>query len=197
MLHLFLWFFSTGTNEKVEVGNRPVDICCDGDLLLCIKRKSSIQVSWIHVSFPSCSMAATHGSFPKTPSFLIPQFILHLPSFYIIGRDWVSTSADSTWMYIVTSLLCIYFQLHWIFHCCMQAFSSCGEQGLHSSCGVQASHWSFFCCRAQALECMGFSSRSTQAYLLCGTWNLPGPGIKPCISRQILIHCATRETLLF
>ena len=94
-------------------------------------------------------------------------------------------------------LFCIYFQLHWIFHCCVQAFSSCGEQGLHSSCGVQASHWSFFCCRAQALECMGFSSHSTQAYLLCGTWNLPGPGIKPCISRQILIHCATRETLLF
>ena len=35
--------------------------------------------------------------------------------------------------------------------CCMQAFSSCGEQG-YSSCGARASHCSgFSCCRARAL----------------------------------------------
>ena len=196
MLHLFPWFFSTGTNEKVEVGNRPVDICCDGDLLFCIKRKSSTQVSWIHVSFPSCTMAAPHGSFPGHPLFSFLNSALISPLSTSLGETEFlhqHTAPGCTLSY----LFCIYFQLHWIFHCCVQAFSSCGEQGLHSSCGVQASHWSFFCCRAQALECMGFSSHSTQAYLLCGTWNLPGPGIKPCISRQILIHCATRETLLF
>ena len=35
---------------------------------------------------------------------------------------------------------------------CLQAFSSCGDQGLLSSCGAWASHCSgFCCCRAQAL----------------------------------------------
>ena len=40
-------------------------------------------------------------------------------------------------------------------HCGAQAFSSCGTRVSH--CRV------FSCCRAQALTCMGFSSRSTQA----------------------------------
>ena len=48
-------------------------------------------------------------------------------------------------------------------HCCMQAFSSCREKGLFSSCGVRASHCSGFCCGAQALGCVGFSSCGTQA----------------------------------
>ena len=35
---------------------------------------------------------------------------------------------------------------------CMQAFSSCGEWGLLSSCGARASHcYDFPCCRAQVL----------------------------------------------
>ena len=39
----------------------------------------------------------------------------------------------------------------------------CGAQAL-SSCGTRVSHCRVFsCCRAQALTCMGFSSRSTQA----------------------------------
>ena len=43
-------------------------------------------------------------------------------------------------------------------------FPSCGKQELLSSCGVMASHWgSCSCCRAWALECVGFSSCSTQA----------------------------------
>ena len=38
-------------------------------------------------------------------------------------------------------------------------FSSCGEQGLLSSCRVWASHCSdFSCCRARALGCVDFSS---------------------------------------
>ena len=36
--------------------------------------------------------------------------------------------------------------------CCVQAFSSCGEQGLLSSSGAWASYYSgFSCCGAQAL----------------------------------------------
>ena len=46
--------------------------------------------------------------------------------------------------------------------CCSGVFSSCGEQGLPSSCGLQASHCSdFSCCKAQALGRAGFSSHSS------------------------------------
>ena len=48
-------------------------------------------------------------------------------------------------------------------HCCAWAIPSCGEWGLLSSCGTQASHCGgFSCCEAQALGArarhMGFSS---------------------------------------
>ena len=37
--------------------------------------------------------------------------------------------------------------------CCIQAFSSCGEWGLLSSCSTWASHWrGFSCCRAQVAQ---------------------------------------------
>ena len=46
--------------------------------------------------------------------------------------------------------------------CCAQAFSSCCEWDLLSSCGARASQFSGFSrCRAQALS-MGFSSSGTQ-----------------------------------
>ena len=45
-----------------------------------------------------------------------------------------------------------------------RVFSSCGEQGLLSSCGSQASHCGgFFCCKAQAPGCTGFSSCDSRA----------------------------------
>ena len=75
---------------------------------------------------------------------------------------------------------------------CPRAFSRCGEQGLLSSWGVQASHCSgFFCCGARALGLVGFSCCRSQALeqglSSCGTWTqlpcimgcLSRPGIKP------------------
>ena len=50
--------------------------------------------------------------------------------------------------------------------CCVQAFSSCREHGLLSSCGVQASYGDFSRCWAQALVCTGLSSCGQQAQLL-------------------------------
>ena len=95
-------------------------------------------------------------------------------------------------------------------------FSSWRDQGLLSSCCVQASHCSGFSCRrAQALGCTGFSA--------CGTWArwlwLPGfraqaqhlwhtglaapwhvgssqirdPTGVTCITKQILNHWTTRK----
>ena len=59
--------------------------------------------------------------------------------------------------------------------CCPWAFSSCGDWGLLSSCGVRAAHCSgFSCCRAWALEHVGFSNCRLQApeprLDSCGTW---------------------------
>ena len=71
-------------------------------------------------------------------------------------------------------------------------YSSFGEQGLLSSCSVQASHCGgFSCCRAQALGHTGFCSCGTRALECslssCGAWaqlfhnmqDYRGSGIKP------------------
>ena len=85
----------------------------------------------------------------------------------------------------------MYIWLCWVF-VATQFFSSCGKQGLLSSCGA----WAFYCsgiscCRTQTLEHEGFICFSSQALerrlrscgarasLLCGMWDLPRPGIKP------------------
>ena len=107
----------------------------------------------------------------------------------------------------------------WLCCCCCctgssVAFSSCGEWGLPSSCGAQASHCVGFSYRgAQAL---GARASVTGAHRLssCGSRALEhrrkscGAGVScsiacriflrdwthvPCIGRQILIHCAARE----
>ena len=65
--------------------------------------------------------------------------------------------------------------------CChMQAFSSCGEGRLHSSCSVRASHCSdFSCSETQVLGQSDCSSFGTKTYLFHGIWYLPGTGIEP------------------
>ena len=57
---------------------------------------------------------------------------------------------------------------------CVWAFSSCAEQGLLFT-GVQwfPLLWSMVC------RLMGFSSCGAWAWLPCGMWNLPEPGIEP------------------
>ena len=64
-------------------------------------------------------------------------------------------------------------------HCYAQAFSSCSELGLLSSCRAQASHChGFSCCSTQTLR-PRLSSCGTRAQLPYGMWDLPEPGIKP------------------
>ena len=55
-------------------------------------------------------------------------------------------------------------------------FSHCskGERGLFASCSVWTSHRSGFCCRAQALGHMDFSSWGARAWLPYSMWDLPG-----------------------
>ena len=65
-------------------------------------------------------------------------------------------------------------------HCCSQAFSSCIRWGLLSSRAACASHCDdFSCCRARALEQVGFNCCGPQAEWTCHKWNYLGAGIKP------------------
>ena len=48
-------------------------------------------------------------------------------------------------------------------HCCVWAFTSCGKQGLLSSCGAQASHCSAFSCCLAVSRCVAFSSYGAPA----------------------------------
>ena len=79
----------------------------------------------------------------------------------------------------------IYFWLHWVF------VAVCGPSSrvmvVSYACGAWASHCGgFLCCGAQSRgiglsSCIrSLSSYSVLAELLCGMWNLPGPGINPC-----------------
>ena len=88
-------------------------------------------------------------------------------------------------MYVPSCISILFFFTVLGLRCCMWAFSSCGEQGLHSSCNARASHRGYFShrrgltlgclgftsCSFWTLEC-GFSSCGTEAQLLC-MWHLP------------------------
>ena len=79
----------------------------------------------------------------------------------------------------------------------VRAFSSCGQWRLLSSCGAQASRCrGFFCCRAQALGRLGFSSCGAWAQLLWGMQDLPRSGVEPMSPalQVILCHWATRKS---
>ena len=81
-------------------------------------------------------------------------------------------------------------------HFCARAFSSCGKWGATLHRGVRASHYhGLFCCREQAPDAQA------QYLLLTGPVAPRHVGSSqtrartrvPCIGRQTLNHCATRE----
>ena len=83
---------------------------------------------------------------------------------------------------------------------CARAFSSCGKWGplfmavrgpLTVAASLVAEH---------RLQTCRLSNCGSRAQLLRGMWDLPRPGLRthvPCIGRQILNHCTTREAQLF
>ena len=85
-------------------------------------------------------------------------------------------------------------------HFCARAFSSCGKRGplfiavrrpLTVAASLVAEH---------RLQMRRLSNCGSRAQLLRGMWDLPRPGLEPvspCIGRQILNHCATREAHCF
>ena len=84
--------------------------------------------------------------------------------------------------------------LHLVFHLFLAL--CCCTWGLFSSCGVQASCCGgFYCCRVWAVGWRGFSSCGTWAEFpmyVESSWTRDQTHV-PCIGRQILIHCTTRE----
>ena len=86
--------------------------------------------------------------------------------------------------------LFIYYWLCWDFTAAW-AFSTCGKQGLLSSCSAQASHCSGFLLQIKGSRVFGLSSCGSQvlkhrlngygeqAWLLCRMWGPPRPGITP------------------
>ena len=81
--------------------------------------------------------------------------------------------------------------------CCRQAFSSCGEWGLLSSCGAETSR-----CGGFSLQNMGstMQARSLWCTGLVALWHVESSWPRdrtcvPCIGRQILSHWTTREVL--
>ena len=93
-------------------------------------------------------------------------------------------SLDLCFLYIILFFLHL-FILFYLFlaafglRCCARAFSSCGERGL--LCGARASvvvARGLSSCSSRALE-HRLSSCGARAELLCGMWDLPGPGLEP------------------
>ena len=66
-------------------------------------------------------------------------------------------------------------------HCCVWAFSSCGERGATLHCGARASHCGgFSCCGAQALGARApvVVVHGLSCPAACG--NFPDQGSNPC-----------------
>ena len=78
-------------------------------------------------------------------------------------------------------------------HFCARAFSSCGERGplfiaVRGPPTITAS-----LAAEHRLQTRRLSSCGSRAQLLRGMWDLPRRTRVPCVGRQILNHCATRE----
>ena len=85
------------------------------------------------------------------------------------------------------------FWLRWVFIAALQAFSSCRQQGLLSSCTVQTSHcdgFSWCSVRASAVVAQGLSCSVEVGF----SWIRDRTHV-PCTSRWVLYHWSTREVL--
>ena len=89
---------------------------------------------------------------------LIKDLHLEYIFFLIFLNSWLRLTCTYCCIYLFIDMytllyLFIYFWLHWVVFicCCTRAFSGCGEQGILSRCGAEASHWSGFSWGAQVL----------------------------------------------
>ena len=97
----------------------------------------------------------------------------------------------NSYFFFFNLILFIYFWLHWVF-VAVRRLSLVVASGGYSSlpCAGFSLQWlrllrstgsrcaGFSSCGSRALECR-LSSCGPRAWLLCGTWDLPGPGLEP------------------
>ena len=126
---------------------------------------------------PSTFLRLIHVVACSSTSFLYSQIIFHCMDILL---QYFKT-------YSIRSLLhhyIFFFWMRWVF-AAVRGLSLVAVSGL--CCGAWASHCSgFSCCRtgtlgawASVVVARGLSSCGTGAELLCGMWDLPGPGIEP------------------
>ena len=115
-------------------------------------------IQWILV-YPSSWVNITTVNFrtfssPPKSSILFRSHISSLPSSSTLDTTIPFTLKKKIYLFLTVLHLCCY----------VQAFSSCGDWGLLSSCDAWTSHCGGFSCYgAWAVGCAGFSS--------CGTWS--------------------------
>ena len=89
--------------------------------------------------------------------------ILYLPFLYI-------------WIYL---FICFYFWLHWVFVAARGLSLVAASRGYSSLRCAGFSLWWLLLLQSTGSRRTGFSSCGSQAQLLRGIWDLPGPGLKP------------------
>ena len=144
------------------------------------------------------AQSVNYGSqawYSVTPnSFSISQLPLK-QSLIICGTMGCMFVAEMGLLFFFFNFLIIYLLVVLGLCCCTWAFSSCGEQGLlfWASHGGGFSH-----CGAPILGPWASVAAPHRLWLLCGMWNLSGPGIEPAcpvLGSRFLIYCTTREVL--
>ena len=73
----------------------------------------------------------------------------------------------------------IYFWLHWVFVAVRRLSLVAASGGYSSLQCVGFSLWWLLLLQSTGSRRVGFSSCGTRALLLCGMWDLPGPGLEP------------------
>ena len=118
-------------------------------------------------------------TFPK----LFPTFGSYADSLLsmFMPHDTFTTTKQNSYLPLYSSYLLFFYYSFWLgLHCCRWAFSSCGKQGLLSSCNARwAAHCSgLSCCKAQAPG-QGLGRYGARAYLPYSMWDFPRPWIEP------------------
>ena len=137
-----------------------------------------------------CCFPRAFSSYSEQDRTFIYLFILYLAALGPCCCLWAFSGCgqqDRTFIYLFILYLAALGPC-----CCLWAFSGCGERG-----------FSTLPCRAQAPQCSGFSGSRARAQLLwwsalVASWHVESSQTRdrthaPCIGRQSLVHCTTRE----
>ena len=99
-----------------------------------------------------------------------------------------------SYLYILKTFVFIYLFMAVVgLCCCVRAFSSCGNQGLLSSCGARAAHCSGFHGAESRVQASAVVAQQLVALQHMDSSRSRGRTHAPCIGGQILNHWTSRE----